>query len=483
VAAQFERLTRGRAPLLDRIVRYTSGPLILVVVLGGVAFHVQRRNAERDGLSKLAGASANAPNLLLIIWDTVRASNLSLFGYVRPTTPVLERLAKQSVVFENAIASAPWTLPSHASFLTGALPHQLEADWTSPLDRKTRTLAEFLRQHGYDTAGFVGNTYYCSEESGLNRGFIHYEDFKRTSFTQLITGSALIRAVYAHDGIRHALHLDEEPGRKNAQEINRDVLGWLRSNRGHPFFAFVNYFDAHAPYLPPAPFDTRFGAKRPGRNPLISEERAMSREELRTEIDQYDGAIAYLDHSLGQLLDSLDARGILDNTIVVVAADHGEQFGEHGLISHGNSLYLPLLHVPLLIRAPKLAPAGQRVPQWVSLRDVPATLAELASPANRGAFPGRSLARFWDGSPQGRPDTLLTEVSQSSGLPARYPVSRGDMRSVIAAPNQFIANSNGTEEFYDLEADKVETHNLIRSVGPALVNEFRAVLREAQVWN
>ena len=120
---------------------------------------------------------ANSPNVLLIVLDTVRADHLSLYGYERPTTPNLERLAKRGIRFDNARATAPWTLPSHASMFTGHWPHELGAKWMTPLRGNLPTLAEYLGAHGYATAGFVANVVYCSQETGLARGFTHYEDY------------------------------------------------------------------------------------------------------------------------------------------------------------------------------------------------------------------------------------------------------------------------------------------------------------------
>jgi arylsulfatase A-like enzyme len=458
--ANLATLIALRYPVLfDRVVRYTTIPLVIIVLAGGTLFHFKRRNHEREALANLSAAAPDAPNIVFIIWDTVRSTNLSLLGYNRPTTPFLEQLAAQSVVFEKAASPASWTLPAHASLFTGAFPHEVDADWAEPLEDGPPTLAEYFSQRGYRTAGFVGNTYYCSDESGLDRGFSRYDDFARGDISQVMMGSALLRTVYAKYPLRHALRLHEEPGRKSAHDINRALLSWLDKDRGRPVFAFLNYFDAHAPYLPPGPYDTLFGPRVRGRNPLISEERPMSAAELRAEIDAYDGAIRYLDEALRELFGALQQRGVLENTIVVLTSDHGEQFGEHGLINHGNSLYMPLLHVPLVIYAPGRVAGGARVREWVSTSDVAATLAEIT---NRDAtsFPGASLSRYWSGGITSADVRVLSEVSQASGLPKEYPASHGDMMSVISGKFQLIRSTTGTEELYDLEADPAQLRDL-----------------------
>ena len=155
-----------RAPLLVGAVL-----AIMLLTFGGRAWSEYRASAA------LPPAPADARNVLLIVWDTVRAGNLSLHGYGRRTSPNLERLAGRGVRFDQAFATAPWTLPSHSSLFTGRWPHELTADWRSPLDETYPTLAEYLAAHGYDTAGFVANLDYCSRETGLSRGFAHYEDY------------------------------------------------------------------------------------------------------------------------------------------------------------------------------------------------------------------------------------------------------------------------------------------------------------------
>ena len=177
LATQLVRMVRPRRTAFVRLVRRTvpllAGILvaIMLVTIGGRAW------SEHRAASALPPSPAGARNVLLIVWDTVRASNLSLYGYGRPTTPNLERLAGRGVRFDLAFSTSSWTLPSHASMFTGRWPHELGVDWKSPLRDDVPTLAEYLSSHGYDTAGFAANLDYCSRETGLARGFVHYEDF------------------------------------------------------------------------------------------------------------------------------------------------------------------------------------------------------------------------------------------------------------------------------------------------------------------
>ena len=256
-----------------------SFPVLVGMVLVQAAFIVggDRLKRWREEGSPLP--PPNSPNVLLIVLDTVRADHLSAFGYDRPTSPNLERLAARGIRFDRARSAAPWTLASHATLFTGRWPHELGVRWMFPLRRDALTLAEYLGTLGYATAGFVGNTFYCSYDSGLDRGFGHYQDHVldtvsalRTVYLVDLSLRTLAQvgpwlAPYLRGGPSHPLqglmlrqftHGD----RKDAGVINREFLGWLsgRKEPRRPYFAFLNYADAHAPYVLPPGAAYRFGS-------------------------------------------------------------------------------------------------------------------------------------------------------------------------------------------------------------------------------
>jgi arylsulfatase A-like enzyme len=445
---------------------------LVVLIAAGMAGVSRWREAKRTG--SLAAAASGAPNVLLIILDTVRAANLSLYGYQRPTTPNLERFAAQGVRFERAFSTAPWTLPSHASLVTGHWPHELSADWIAALDRRHLTLAEYFGRQGYLTGGFVANVGYCAREFGLARGFAHYQDYPLTLAT-IIESSSLGRQFDRSFLLRRLVRSDQHLVRVDATTINGGLLRWLERKGNRPFFAMLNYYDAHGPYLPPAPYDTKFDPT--GRDANFSLLHRFLARPRRTppdsavvtrEIAQYDGALAYLDHELEQLFTELKSRGLLENTIILLTADHGEEFGEHGVFDHGNSLYRPSVQVPLVIVAPGRAPAGRVVSGPVSLRDVAHTLVDLAA-GRENPFPGISFRQQWsDSAPVAEP--VLSEVSKGIRTPAWYPVSRGDMTSLVADSLRYIRNGDGQEELYGLLTDPWEHRDLATSDsgGPAL---------------
>jgi arylsulfatase A-like enzyme len=404
-------------------------------------------------------------NVVVITLDTVRAANMSLYGYGRPTTPVLERIARSGTVFDSAFTTAPWTLPSHASMFTGRWPHELSVDYDVPLDGQYPTLADTFTARGYATAGFAANLGYVSDESGLGRGFQHYEDYPR-SLGQMASSSTLVRTVADNFRFRRLIRNDEHLNRVPASELNRRASDWLDAHGNTPFLLFLNYFDAHEPYLPPVPFDRQFG---PGRaegkhsplhhwlwNPAVGHGN-MDESARREEQDAYDGALAALDQDVGAFVADLDRRGLTDRTVLVITADHGEEFGEHGVYDHGYSLYGVSLHVPLVIVAPTAAPAARRISTPVSLRDLPATLCELTGCAP-SAFPGSSLSAHWRDTPAVPPATspVFFEVRPSAGQPDWFPSSKGPMVGAVIGQWHYIRNGDAREELYDWRADPFE---------------------------
>lgn len=422
---------------------------------------------ERRSLAALPSARPGTPNVLLIVLDTVRAMSLSLHGYHRPTTPELERWAERGVTFLQAYSTAPWTLPSHASLLTGRWMHELSADWMVPLDDRFPMLSEVLGAAGYRTGGFVANTDYCSAEVGLDRGFGRFEDYTLTP-GQVLRSAALWRAVARVEPLRRLIGNYDNLGRKVAPDISRAFLRWAGADN-RPFFALLNYYDAHRPYLPPDPWPARFRTPDVPLNTRYRKENGTEPNptpaRIQGAIDAYDGAIAYLDHEIGKLLDALEQQGVLQRTIVVVTSDHGEEFMEHGAWDHGNTLYQAGVHVPLLVIAPGV-PAGLRVDAPVSLRDIPATVAGLLDLSD-APFPGRSLARWWSGPEPTVVDSVFTGVRQVPRQPFWYPVARGNLASIRVGPWRYIRNyGDGVEELFDVEGDPMERQD--RTPDPGL---------------
>lgn len=438
---------------------------------------------ERQFLDRLPPVTGPSPNVLLLILDTVRARSLGMYGFPEGTTPRLDAWAATGVVFEQAYATAPWTLPSHASIFTGRYASQLSADWASPLDSTDRVLAEWFRDQGYATGGFTANLLATGYRSGLSRGFGRYRGTRRTlrefalnsTFAQSEVVHQMLRSVRQGEGrralLRPLLRFDWRRratynihDRKDASQVLAELQEWQETLGSRPWFAFVNLFDAHHPYESPAQFRTSMGGGA-------------------TALDAYHGAIRYLDDRISTLLDTMAADGTLANTIVVITSDHGELFGEHGLRGHGNALYRPLLHVPLLLLAPGRVPEGHRVPELVSLRDLARTIQELAGGReDSDPFPGERLVPLLAGEPA-RPSPIIGEVSGGINDNPRNPTSRGAMIAAVDDSIHVIRDGADSLVAYRFLTDPDEEEDVAREVaGRAYAAErLRAAMRRAGV--
>ena len=434
------------------------GLLGLVLVMAGSVFAGDWVKERREARRPLP--PADSPNVLLIVMDTVRADHLSLYGYHRATTPKLEQLAKRGIRFDKVRATAPWTLPSHASMFTGRWPHELGVEWMTPLRGKFPTLAEYLGSHGYATAGFAANTLFCSYDTGIDRGFAHYEDYELGPLAAVRTAFVVDVAFKDVFGLaaNYGRSFDAGPFRPlqdvllgwvlardriSAHAINLKFVDWLARRRepGRPFFAFLNYFDAHSPYVPPTIAGHRFGLRPQSfaDAKILDGWRDVKKLELplyfRTLAqDAYDNCLAYLDEQLGELFEELQRRGELDRTLVIVTSDHGEGLGEHDLFDHGESLYRTEISVPLVIVAPARSRSQGVVSETVSLRNLPATIVELVGLEADSSFPGPSLANLWRrSSPDPGSVTIDEVISELTGPnpsdpnQGRSPAKRGPL--------------------------------------------------------
>lgn len=449
------------------------GPWVARIAVGGVLLAVLAAmlSGRKQGNVAEGTAPAGAPSVVLLILDTVRAASTSLHGYARATTPALEQLAADGLRYEWAIAPSAWTLPSHASMFTGRAASTLSTSWRSPLDGAHPTVAEALARHGYATGAFVANPFYTHHESGVDRGFAVLRDFRRsvkqvmwsTTFTQtplvidILWGQRTPGAVFAALR-RFDLRARSEPlnDRRRAAEVVDEFLDW-QSGVNRPFFAFLNLYDAHDPYVAAPGYESTF-SKSP------------------TKQDTYDAGIKYMDDQVARLLRVLGERGVLDKTLVVVTSDHGEQWGEHGLMNHGNSLYLPVVHVPLVMRLPARARAGERVDPPASLTDLAATILDATGIVDR-RIPGRSLL-----APEASVVVTETEALDPSAR-AKAPAEKGALASIVQDSLQYIRNGDGTYQLFNIRRDYAQAVDLVTSpvwcgVAVRLDSILRGVSRE-----
>lgn len=460
----------------------------LLLLVGGEGYRVY--SAEQRALSALPAPTSKRPNVLFLVMDNVRAASTSLNGYDRSTTPNLQRLAERGIRFEEARSTAPWTLPSHASMFTGQWHHRLSVGWDRSLDGKHPTLAEYLGKQGYETGGFVGNIFYCNRQYGLDRGFAHYEDYyenQTVSAFEILRSSSLGQCLLPLVGYSVRVGFAEVYQRKTAELLNRDLLNWLTARPGNrPFFAFVNYYDAHAPCVVPKSSPNHFGhSKRPEQEQIEDLKRyqrlgagklaksdgdpkEVDRIGVEVLRDSYESCISYIDNEIGELLTELDRRGLLDDTLIVVTSDHGEHFKEHGFMGHGQSVYRHEVHVPLLIVPPMGSEAIARpsVSQPVSLRDLPSTIVNLLGVEQGAPFPGQSLAPLWNRSDMIDdgyvPAPVLSEVGHKTHVPPLegIPSTQGEVKALISEDEVYISSTRPREELFDLRNDPLERNDL-----------------------
>lgn len=382
----------------------------------------------------LAGAS-----VLLVVLDAAGARHFGAYGYGRQTTPEIDRLASEGVLFARAFTPAAYTLAAMSSLWTSLPPDQLRRGppAEAPLPAGPLTLAELLSANGIAAGGFVANGF-AGTGFGLDRGFGYFEE------------------VYRAHGHR-------------ANAFLRAMPPWLEANRGRRLFAYAHFREPHFPYDPEPPFNTRFGPDAPldleqrrSRSwyMAVNEGRASARpEEIAHLTRLYDGNLAYADHVFGRLRAEMERLGLWDRTVVVVTADHGEALHEHGLIGHNHQVFEESTAIPLIVRFPgENAPRGIRVPAVVSLLDIAPTVADVLGLADREA--GRSF--------QGRSLLPLVFAREESGFAVSRTTGLRPKYALRDARYRYVFDSHyGQESLFDLVADPAERDDL-RAARPVM---------------
>jgi arylsulfatase A-like enzyme len=364
------------------------------------------------------------PNVILICVDALRADHLGLYGYDLDTSPFMDALAKDCIVFKNAISQSSWTKTSVAAFMTSD--HATLNSVVRERDRlplRTVTIAEILRNNGYTTGALVANPW-LAVRFGFEQGFDHYEDDFGTT-----------------------MRISEG-----------DLTDFIDKNRGKRFFLYVHFMDVHSPYDPPAPYNKKF-LKKMGRyryrNGLMPD---MSEEDLNYTMALYDGEIRFLDAKIGSLFKYLEEQSLLENTIIIFTSDHGEEFLEHGGMGHGTTLYGELLHVPLFIAHNNILNIGKSdISLPVRSIDILPTILDMLEISVQSEIDGVSLLPLMRGEAEAAaPDTILSSVASIS--------SGNFLMSVIESGYKFIYDFDKKEgELYDFENDRADKMNLVDS--------------------
>jgi arylsulfatase A-like enzyme len=420
--------------------------LILVFVIALIATACSQPRRERT------------INVLIITVDTLRADHLGCYGYHRPTSPSIDAFARGATLYRRSFATAPWTVPTHASLFTGKAPFEHGArtfkiarrgrNNVNPLHEDQFTLAEMFSAENVETAAFVANAGYLAPRWQLDQGFATYE-------------------------------VDES----YAKKISRLALSWLEEHTEDDFFLFLNYIDVHKPYntRTPAPFLDTPAVVDKGQlitklyEQVMPGEKPVPAKLAQKVIDQYDTGIANVDNGIGELFAQMKALEIYDNTLIVLTSDHGEYFGEHLLVEHSKDIYMEATHVPLIIKYPGQL-EGSVSDLVISSVDIPGMIldqlpAEVAKPY-LDRFPAR---------PGKHPVLIENYYTRTGDLWNRRwgHRFRRVRRAIIDWPYKVIRSSDGAHELYDLSVDIAESNNLYATKAD-VANRLFAKLTEYQ---
>ncbi len=403
----------------------------LVVALGAaVWFWHSRPHRSFGGLDLGAlpgGVARNGLNLVVVTLDTTRADRIGTYGARDVETPVVDRLASEGVLFEQAVSVAPLTLPAHSSIFTGKFPpqHGVRDNGGFFLGAEQVTLAEVLKARGYRTGAFVG-AFVLDSKWGVDQGFDTYVDDFDLSQSRAVSLSSIQRP---------------------ANEVVDKALPWITDAKDAPFFAWIHLYDPHTPYRPPEPFRTRY------------------------EGHPYNGEIAFTDSQVGRIISLLESLGLYDRTIVVVMGDHGESLGDHGESTHGFFIYESVTRVPFVIRTPFGLAQRRRVVDPVRAVDVMPTVLDLLDVPSPTGISGASLVPLMTGARR--------ELGLDAYAEALYPLHHygwSDLRALRSG--RFKVIDAPRPELYDIERDPHETTNLFderRALGDRMVTQLRTM--------
>lgn len=461
-------------------------PLTVLIWGGLLGYSTAWSNTAGQPQASLAPvpASRDLPNILLLVVDSLRADHTSLHGYARQTTPHIDAIAQDSLVFERAYAQSSWTLPSVASILTSRYPsgHGATLKWKR-LSSEAQTLPELLKQRDYTTAAFSANPF-VSSGFGLDQGFDYFYQTQQPdleSFLPYVMAFKMYlnkierRAPHAVKTARNALFELVGLGEEQLTNCQRDALlnrklgAWLSKKRQRPFFAYVHYMCVHFPYEPPGE------AKLDWHMKVIKKGLQISEADRRKMVSVYDKTIMYSDTLIHDVSEQLRQLHLRDHTLLVITADHGEEFYEHQGWGHGRTLYNELVHVPLVMRYPHLVRQHETITQPVMLVDLLPTFLALANiPALEG-LRGRDLLAHDNG--QGEREWAYTEVIGVRGEESdthRHALIRGTEKFITTTTRGAVARE--VFELYNLSQDLGEQTNIWGEQSAESQHMWRATL-------
>ena len=448
--------------------KYSPLIILLLITAGSltISYQISNRRFLNQNYPDVSlfpkKALESTPNTILIVLDTVRADRLSVYGFKDQGANHLEAFSKDSLVFDNCIASSSWTYPSHASLFTGLYPVEhgnhdninesskpVGMKSLLPLNEKFITLADVFRDNGYLTTAVISNSILLHKGLNFHKGFDIYDCSPGMGAIMFFPFRPILPLVCYITNIMPKFYAPY----RTAEDINKNIFRLLGKVKKAPFFMFINYMDAHAPCSPPRPFSTQFSDKRfPNlyRPVMLLPEKLIYTtfgDWLKFMETQYHGEIAYLDTQLSVLFSHLKKIGLYESSLIVVTADHGELFNEHGHSLHKIPLYQGVVRVPLLIKFPFKQRIG-RDKTLISLSDVYTTILDICKLSVPEGLSGKA---FGDSS-----EPVVTEM---------YDAKFGFHRAIYDGKYKYMQYGHSKKpELYNLEKDPQEERNLALEV-------------------
>ncbi len=403
---------------LSMLLRISAGMAagVLICLSGGLAAY--RQLAEPDG-----------PNIIIIVIDALRKDHVGVYGYKRDTTPCIDHFARSAVVFKRPVSQSSWTAPAVSSLFTSLYPSAHDVNGLKvTLNKKLVTFAEKMKNRGYATVAFVANPY-ISKNFYFDQGFDLFDEIN-DSYKPL------------------------------ASDVNSKALPWLAEHSRSPFFMYLHYMDVHGPYGAPEPYDTFFTSPVP--RPMTQKEIKTMRKftglfrtgnsDLNYYMDRYDGAIRYVDHHIGKLLETLQHHGLYENSIIMITSDHGETFFEHGMVEHGCYLYTEEIDIPLIMKLPRHIAGHIDTNRLIGLVDVMPFIEQLIEKPLSAAVHNRALPAPV-GTDRSFSELLRTKKHGSPWSPIIAMVKDG-YKAI------YSVQSGTVTELYDMRYDPEEQHNI-----------------------
>ncbi len=428
-------------------------------------------------------------NVILISIDTLRPDRMGLFGHRpngRSTTPFVDRLAEDGVTFTNAVSSTSWTLPAHYALFTGVPDrvHGVIHDH-APRPKSLPMIAEIFKEGGYKTAGFFSGTY-LNSFFGFNRGFDIYVGARTMMGANTAQTAKDFRAAEV----------------VTSQKVSESAMHFVRENGSEPFFLFLHYFDVHNEYLPPSPYDSLYGRPYSGwvdGKGVTSDPRynlQMGRADLDRLRALYDGEIGWVDSNIGRLFNQIESfsPGLLENTLVVITSDHGEEFFEHGEICHQKNLYESSVRIPLIMSCPAKIDSGKELDTPARIYDIVPTILDYAGLEIPDTMEGESLRSSIDsGEIESRPALIeLARISKETGYAQHFALRLGDYKLIVVQEREWSKETpydlsgaviSERHRLYNLSVDPGEKTDLVTrkaEIAERMIGTLRSLLEESE---